>query len=42
MQYMPEQFLKKQAADYKEYESLGEEAFWNSKINSNEFTYYEK
>ena len=38
----PEAYLKAQASDYKEYEKTMEKEFWNSKINREMFSYYEK
>ena len=38
----PEQFLKDEAANYKMYETQIEQSFWDSKIDTKTFSYYEK
>ncbi|HPT15168.1 MAG TPA: hypothetical protein PK796_10290 [Bacteroidales bacterium] len=42
MLYNPEKYLKREAGNYKHYESVMEELFWNSRIDTKNFTYYEK
>jgi hypothetical protein len=41
MVYNPKKFLKQEAKNYKQYESKMEQEFWNSKINTKTFSYYE-
>lgn len=41
MKYRPKKFLKDHALDYKKYESISEELFWGSRIDSDQFSYYE-
>jgi hypothetical protein len=41
MVYNPKKFLREEAKNYKQYESKMEQAFWNSKINTKTFSYYE-
>lgn len=38
----PKKYLRKEAAEYKKYEESIEREFWNSKINTKTFSYYEK
>lgn len=38
----PEKYLKKEVANYKKYEAGMEEQFWNSKVDTKNFSYYEK
>jgi hypothetical protein len=40
--YNPKIYLKLEAKDYKRYESTMEQEFWNSKIDTKTFSYYEK
>lgn len=42
MLYNPEKYLRSEAPKYKQYESVMEELFWNSRIDIKNFTYYEK
>ena len=42
MVYNPKIYLKVEAKDYKRYESTMEQEFWNSKIDTKTFSYYEK
>lgn len=42
MRSNPGRFLKRHAVDYKQYESLMEEAFWSSRINQQIITSHEK
>ncbi|MBK9962574.1 MAG: hypothetical protein IPP06_14955 [Saprospiraceae bacterium] len=42
MIYEPRKYLKDQAIPYKEYERNMEQQFWNSKIDTKTFSYYEK
>jgi hypothetical protein len=42
MVYKPSRFLKKEAKNYKKYESQMESIFWNSKIDTKSFSLYEK
>jgi hypothetical protein len=37
----PERYLRSEARDYKRYESMMDEIFWNSKINPKTFSYHE-
>lgn len=37
----PKRFLKEEAKNFKKYETSMEEAFWNSKIDTKNFSYYE-
>ena len=39
--YNPRGYLKEEAKDYKRYESTMEQDFWNSKIDTKTFSYYE-
>ncbi len=41
MVYRPKQYLKAEAKNYKSYEGLMEEEFWNSKIDTKGFTYHD-
>jgi len=41
MVYRPKRFLRKEAKNYKEYEATMEETFWNSRIDTKIFSYYE-
>ncbi len=41
MVYYPEMFLKAEAKDFKSYETNMEEQFWNSRIDTKTFSYYE-
>ncbi|MEI6750579.1 MAG: hypothetical protein WCM93_15590, partial [Bacteroidota bacterium] len=41
MVYNPRGYLKEEAKDYKRYESTMEQDFWNSKIDTKTFSYYE-
>jgi hypothetical protein len=41
MVYYPEMFLKDEAKDFKSYETTMEQQFWNSRIDTKTFTYYE-
>jgi hypothetical protein len=41
MVYNPKKFLREEAKNYKQYESKMEQEFWNSKINTKTFSYYE-
>ncbi|MEX0965962.1 MAG: hypothetical protein WD077_01895 [Bacteroidia bacterium] len=38
----PKKYLRQQSKDYKQYEATMEEQFWNSKIETETFLYYEK
>ena len=38
----PKKFLKAEAKDYKRYETTMNQQFWNSKIDTKEFSYHEK
>lgn len=40
MIYHPEKFLRDEAKAYKDYESVMEEQFWNSKIETTPYSYY--
>ncbi len=42
MVYNPKKYLRNETKDYKEYESMMEQEFWNSKIDTKTFIYYEK
>ena len=42
MLHNPRKYLRTEAKAYKQYEATMEEQFWNSKIESNPFTLYEK
>lgn len=42
MIYMPKKYLKDEAKNFKEYEKTMEQEFWNSKIDTKTFSYYEK
>lgn len=42
MVYSPKIYLKEEALLFKKYEHLMEETFWNSKIEKNNFSYYDK
>jgi hypothetical protein len=37
----PKNYLREEAKNYKQYESTMEEEFWNSKINTKNYSYYE-
>jgi hypothetical protein len=37
----PKRYLEKEAASYKKYETQMEQEFWNSKIDTQNFSYYE-
>lgn len=37
----PKEFLKKEAKEYKQYETTMEQEFWNTKIDTKIFSYYE-
>ncbi len=41
MVYNPKRYLKVEAKDYKRYENTMEQEFWNSKIDTKTFSYYE-
>jgi len=41
MAYQPKRFLKVEAKNYKKYEKVMEQEFWNSKIDTKIFSYYE-
>ena len=41
MVYNPKRYLRKEAKSYKQYEVTMEKAFWNSKIDTKTFSYYE-
>ena len=42
MVYNPKKYLKEEAENFKKYETTMEEVFWNSKIDTKTFSYYEK
>ncbi len=42
MVYNPKKYLREEAKNYKKYEAEMEQAFWNSKIDTKTFSYYEK
>ncbi len=42
MVYLPKKYLKEEAQQYKIYEQTMENEFWNSKIDTKTFSYYEK
>jgi hypothetical protein len=37
----PKKYLKEEAGNYKVYEATMEQEFWNSKIDTKNFSYYE-
>ena len=41
MIYKPEKYLKSEASNYKAYELYMEEQFWNSKVNTEIYSYYD-
>lgn len=41
MVYQPKTFLRNQAAEFKKYETSMEEQFWNSRIDTKNFSYHE-
>ena len=41
MTYHPDKYFRKQAGEYKSYESLMEQIFWNSKIEAETFSYHD-
>lgn len=42
MKYRPSKFLKQSASEFKSYENYSEDAFWNSKIDTKQVSYYGK
>jgi len=41
MVYKPDKYLKDVAGEYKQYETIMEQEFWNSRIDTKTFSYYE-
>ena len=37
----PKKYLKEEAKNYKRYEKIMEQEFWNSKVDTKTFSYYE-